>query len=795
MIKREKEFIKKRIMALVLVFLFGLSVLAGCGKEATKEKGTEEVQLESSSELEETEKKDEESSFTVESERETECADSTETQTETEGTQAETSKETTTESNSGNNTGENNTNKNNTNNTGKNNTSKSDTTQTDKADIGLGKESYQYIVGGTSSQNSKEMDLAKGIIKKIIKSGMNDFDKVKAINDYMILNVSYDMENYKKHTIPASSYTALGAMEKNIAVCAGYAKMFRALAIAAGLECTYITGDTPYGYHAWNQVKVDGKWYNIDVTWNDPDCETKENGHYYCGCYEYFLLSNEDFEKKHTPRQKVNSTGSSRDLEAFKLGCPYDGAVPYCETQEEFDKLVKEMVASNTMSKRILTVGYKKEEMVLNALKKLGIYSNAKVKEKDSTSVYLSSTGKLRKFTIDISLGGASFEEVKNQKITSVDSAKKVLTDSFASYKKPSSEYERDNSVHLYANGALAHDISFQAELVKWACYEKKMNLSFAVLEKQVGSDVYDIIAYYNPKTADEGANEIITSTKEMEAAIKRMFQYGHKKIHMYISPGDYKLTGESNAARNEFNKKFSKGLSEKYCLEYDVTWWNVEENRIDITFAANGHDVEYQEWEIAKEATCVSEGLEVKMCKICNKYGEQRAIPKNDNHSSYWDQKGDSRTQKCNACSYVGITEVCMGGVWGYFDEAAAKEELDAINRQRAAIQKCAYDEWGNPLYAFSPPPLVVSNELIDSAKEKLVILNEIDFERLEGCDYAIRFTPYSNTYKRKINGSKDKLYDEAYDKIGIVCFKYDYHDDASRFCDIYVMDLGEVE
>lgn len=787
MIKRKKELIKIRIMVMAIISSLGISVLTGCGKEAAKESETEEIQLESSTELGETEKKEEESSFAVEHETEKELDDSAETQIEAEGTQAETSKEATTQSNSDNNTG--------TNNTGKNNTSKNNATEIEKTNVGLSKESYQYIVGGTSSQNSKEMDLAKGIIKKIIKSGMNDFDKVKAINDYMILNVSYDMENYKKHTIPASSYTALGAMEKKIAVCAGYAKMFSALAIAAGLECTYITGDTPYGYHAWNQVKVDGKWYNIDVTWNDPDCETKESGHYYCGCYEYFLLSNEDFEKKHTPTQKVNSTGSSRDLEAFKLGCPYDGAVPYCETQEEFDKLVKDMIASNTMSKRILTVGYNKEEMVLNALKKLGIYSNAKVKEKDSISVYLGSSNKLRKFTIDISLGGASFEEVKNQKITSIDNAKKILTDYFASYKKPSNDYERDNSVHLYANGALAHDISFQAELVKWACYEKKMNLSLTVFEEQIDNDVYDIAVYYSPKTADEGANEIITSTKDMEAAIKRMFQYGYKKLYMSISPSDYKLTGESNAARNEFNKKFSKALSEKYCLEYDVTWWNVEQNRINITFAANGHDVEYQEWEIAKEATCVSEGLEVKICKICNEYGEQRAIPKNDNHTCYWDQKGDSRTQKCNVCPYVGVTEVCMGGVWGYFDEEAAGKALDAINRQRAAIHKCAYDEWGNPLYVFSPPPLVVSNELINSAKEKLAILNEIDFERLEGCDYAIRFTPYSNSYKRKINGSEDKLYDELYDKVGIVCFKYDYHGDASRFCDIYVIDLGEAE
>ena len=789
MVKNKKEKMIKKTTAIVTFFILGINMLVGCGNGTNEEK-TDVSQVESS--MMETGTEAEIETDEVESDLAEEEESQTEEVTE-ETTEAETESQTTSQNSTGNSsTGNNNSNKNN---ASQNKPSKNNSTQKENENIGLGKESYEYIVGGTSSQNTKEVNLAKGIIKNIIKNGMSDFDKVKAINDYMLKNVSYDMENYKNNTIPAASYTALGALEKKVAVCAGYAKMFRLLATTAGLECTYVTGDTPYGYHAWNQVKVDGKWYNIDVTWNDPDCEKDENGHYYCGCYEYFLLSNEDFEKKHTPMGKVNATGSSRDLEAFKKGCPYDGAVAYCETQEQIDKLVQEMIATNTMSKRILTIGNNQKEMIINALKKNGIYANIKVDTKNAISVYLGSRSTLKKMTIDISFDGASFAEVQKQKITSINDAKKLLEECFKKYVVPAEQYNRDNLTHLYMNGQLANDINFQAELMKWACYEKKMNISFSVYGEQVGNDVYDMRVYYSPKSKEEGASEIITSTKDMEAAIKRMSQYGYKKIYMMINPSDYKLTGESNAARNEFSKKYCKPLNEKYCLESYNRGINVERNTIHMEFIANGHNVEYQHWEISKEATCVSEGLEVKICTICNKPGEQRVIAKNDNHSSYWEQKGDSRTQKCTACSYVGITEVCMGGVWGYFDEAAAKEELEAINRQRAAIRKSETDEWGKVIGIFSPPPLVLSSQLTEYAKERLAVLNANDFEGGVENEYAIRYTPVSNYYKKKYAGFSKGQYHECYDKVGIICFQFDVNGDASRFSKIFVMEFGEVE
>lgn len=795
--------IGNKSIAIMIVLAMSINVFAGCGKDSSKETGSETSQVESNiyestEELETGTEVDESSDNTTEETEstETESTESTEVQTESiDTTEVQTEKITeieTEKSTESNNTEKNNSN---TNNTSQNKPS-NNTSQKENDKIGLNQDSYDYIVGGTSSQNSKEVDLAKGIIKNIIKSGMNDFEKVKAINDYMIQNVSYDMENYKNNTIPASSYTALGALEKKIAVCSGYAKMFRVLAITAGLECTYITGDTPYGYHAWNQVKVDGKWYNIDVTWNDPDCETKANGHYYCGCYEYFLLSNEDFEKSHDPSGKVNITGSSRDMEAFNKGCPYDGAAPYYGTQEEINQLVKEMIATNTMSKRILTVGYDQVEMVTNALKNNGIYVNAKVTTRDAISVYLSSSSKLRKVTIDISMDGKTYAEVQKQKVTSVSEAKKTLEEYFKNYVEPAKEYDKYNNTDLYVNAKLIKDKNFYAELYKWAYYEKKMVLGCTPIENiPVGDDVYRISLNFRPQTKEDRAYEILTSTKDIESAIKRMIQHGYKSIGLSLYFTDDKITDDSYSARSQFKEKYINALCEKYCLECEEVRLYIEENEVYIRLAANGHNVRNAYWEISKEATCVSEGLEVKICEICKKPGEQRVIPKNDNHSYYWDQKGDSRTQKCKACPYVGITEVCIGGVWGYFDEATAMEELDAINRQRASIWKSETDEWGKVIGTFSPPPLVVTSQLTEYAKIRLAALNASDFEDGVEHEYAVRYTPYSNTYKKKYAGYSNGIYHESYDKVGIICFQYDVNGDASRFSKIYVIELGLAE
>lgn len=115
-------------------------------------------------------------------------------------------------------------------------------------------------------------------------SNLNEADRARAIYDFIIDRVEY--ENYGEE-----AYTAYGALINRRAVCQGYALLFYRMALDAGLDTRIVSGtgkteDTAEP-HAWNIVKVDGKFYNIDVTWGEADRD------------RFFLANTQDFEESH----------------------------------------------------------------------------------------------------------------------------------------------------------------------------------------------------------------------------------------------------------------------------------------------------------------------------------------------------------------------------------------------------------------------------------------------------------------------------------------------------------------
>lgn len=111
----------------------------------------------------------------------------------------------------------------------------------------------------------------------------SDYEKIKAIHDYIIINASYDVEVVKN-----SGYDNL--INKR-SVCQGYALIAYKMMTEAGIDCRIITGTGKGVSHAWNIVKLDGQWYNIDCTWDDPVSSDKRE-HLE---YDYFLKSDQDF--------------------------------------------------------------------------------------------------------------------------------------------------------------------------------------------------------------------------------------------------------------------------------------------------------------------------------------------------------------------------------------------------------------------------------------------------------------------------------------------------------------------
>lgn len=127
----------------------------------------------------------------------------------------------------------------------------------------------------------------------ILKDGMSDREKCRAIHDYMIETYAYDQSLY------TDSYSFAGLLDNHKGVCQAYAELFYLLATRAGVYCAMITGTADgtgsgdYRAHAWNVVYVEQNWYHIDVTFDDPI-----GGR---GIYsDYFMLTESEISKDHS---------------------------------------------------------------------------------------------------------------------------------------------------------------------------------------------------------------------------------------------------------------------------------------------------------------------------------------------------------------------------------------------------------------------------------------------------------------------------------------------------------------
>lgn len=134
---------------------------------------------------------------------------------------------------------------------------------------------------------------AKDIVSNITNSNMSDLEKELAIHEYVVKNTVYDYDNYKNETVPEDSYTAYGALIIGRAVCDGYSDTMKLLLNLAGIEAQVVVGYAGEP-HSWNMVKIDGQYYHLDATWDDPNPDEGNKVR-----YTYFNLSDAELSKDH----------------------------------------------------------------------------------------------------------------------------------------------------------------------------------------------------------------------------------------------------------------------------------------------------------------------------------------------------------------------------------------------------------------------------------------------------------------------------------------------------------------
>lgn len=144
---------------------------------------------------------------------------------------------------------------------------------------------YKYSLNQVLEMQ-KEIDLETRKIMDGISPSDSQFDIEIYFHDYIVKNCVYDLSLEKSNN--ADIY---GALIMKSPVCSGYSKAIQYLLNNAGIECIYVTGnitrDNKKIPHAWNIVNINGAYYQIDVTWDDP---TPENG---LIVHQYFNITTE----------------------------------------------------------------------------------------------------------------------------------------------------------------------------------------------------------------------------------------------------------------------------------------------------------------------------------------------------------------------------------------------------------------------------------------------------------------------------------------------------------------------
>ncbi|MGN1412505.1 MAG: transglutaminase domain-containing protein [Oscillospiraceae bacterium] len=189
------------------------------------------------------------------------------------------------------------------------------------------KESYKYSILGdtvvgirleykcTKEEYQEQKAIIDNTFAKVldtIDDSMSDYEKALLIHDYLCTNFSYDLTY--------STYNLLDFVKTGTGVCQAYYQAYTYMLNEVGIK-SYPVQSTLLN-HVWNMIEIDGKYYQVDVTWDDytPDLIGWSS-------HTNFLLDDESINKNHnsngvvdwyTYEENLNATDSTFNDYLFK---------------------------------------------------------------------------------------------------------------------------------------------------------------------------------------------------------------------------------------------------------------------------------------------------------------------------------------------------------------------------------------------------------------------------------------------------------------------------------------------
>lgn len=510
---------------------------------------------------------------------------------------------------------------------------------------------YSVTYNLSNERYSKTIMKLKEVMESLDLDGKTDYEKCKAIREWIGKNVKYDREFVKDaaNCPRKNAHDMTGAILDGYAVCDGYAFLFHYMANAAGLLTLIEEGyQISSGLqHAWNLVRIDGTFYYTDNTSISLDKDGNANGEFLLGQDTMFNLT---VTPKNNDIENTYSNISKDDWSKEHSVC----------------KGNHNLVMTGEGPATCETMGY--------------------------TGYYCTNPGCIYRYR-DYNKAplGHNYDYTNGEIIQSQDCTHPEITRYRCTRCKDPKDVETKPSLggHKWKAGDITKEptctVNGEQQYTCTVCNQSKTEPVKATghdwqINKilSAATCTSNGIARYICKTCGYGENHTIYATGHKP-------EIRNKKEATCSSTG---YTGDTYCS--VCNKKLSLGET---IAKKEHTW--VKQDNIPATCEKGEMEVEkcsvcgetketqisdplghdYGEWKITKEPTCTKYGTKKHICKRCNEYEIDVIDPTGHQHTKIIDQKaatceekgysGDLYCEDCRVIIQLGQEIAATGHTW----------------------------------------------------------------------------------------------------------------------------------
>lgn len=166
---------------------------------------------------------------------------------------------------------------------------------------------FTYLAASSVSRMQRQIDDKVSQILFGVSHYLHPYEKIKGVYEYLIRNTTYDEQ--------VSDQSMYSVLVQGRGVCAGYTKAFQYVMHQLGIPSTLISGDLKEkssimtfnrmlnsgsistAGHVWNTVRIDDKWYHVDVTSGESLSEVFKNPTYVSN--SYLCITTDEILKTH----------------------------------------------------------------------------------------------------------------------------------------------------------------------------------------------------------------------------------------------------------------------------------------------------------------------------------------------------------------------------------------------------------------------------------------------------------------------------------------------------------------